>query len=99
MGITIGITKRHTCVLTGSGIEYGGSHVRKEATGLWPYYILEEALRARGEVLEGKKIIVSGSGNVAIYAAEKLYNLEQKLLPCLTQEVTFMMRMEYPSHL
>ena len=74
------ITKRHTCVLTGSGIEYGGSHVRKEATGYGLIYILEEALRARGEVLEGKKIIVSGSGNVAIYAAEKAIQLGAKVI-------------------
>ncbi len=65
------IANRHNCVLTGSGIEYGGSLVRKEATGYGLVYILEEALKARGEILEGKKIIVSGSGNVAIYAAEK----------------------------
>ena len=69
------IANRHNCVLTGSGIEYGGSLVRKEATGYGLIYILEEALRARGEVLEGKKIIVSGSGNVAIYAAEKAIQL------------------------
>ena len=69
------IVNRHNCVLTGSGIEYGGSLVRREATGYGLVYILEEALRARGEVLEGKKIIVSGSGNVAIYAAEKAIQL------------------------
>ena len=69
------IVNRHNCVLTGSGIEYGGSLVRKEATGYGLIYILEEALRARGEVLEGKKIIISGSGNVAIYAAEKAIQL------------------------
>ena len=69
------IANRHNCVLTGSGIEYGGSLVRREATGYGLIYILEEALRARGEVLEGKKIIVSGSGNVAIYAAEKAIQL------------------------
>ena len=69
------ISKRHNCVLTGSGIEYGGSLVRREATGYGLIYILEEALRARGEFLEGKKIIISGSGNVAIYAAEKAIQL------------------------
>ena len=69
------IANRHNCVLTGSGIEYGGSLVRREATGYGLIYILEEALNARGEVLEGKKIIVSGSGNVAIYAAEKAIQL------------------------
>ena len=74
------ITKRHTCVLTGSGIEYGGSLVRQEATGYGLVYILEEALRARGEFLEGKKVIVSGSGNVAIYAAEKAIQLGAKVI-------------------
>lgn len=69
------IANRHNCVLTGSGIEYGGSLVRTEATGYGLIYILEEALKARGETLEGKKIIVSGSGNVAIYAAEKAIHL------------------------
>ncbi len=69
------IANRHNCILTGSGIEYGGSLVRREATGYGLIYILEEALRARGEVLEGKKIIISGSGNVAIYAAEKAIHL------------------------
>jgi glutamate dehydrogenase (NADP+) len=69
------IANRHNCVLTGSGVEYGGSLVRTEATGYGLIYILEEALKARGETLEGKKIIVSGSGNVAIYAAEKAIHL------------------------
>jgi glutamate dehydrogenase (NADP+) len=69
------IANRHNCVLTGSGIEYGGSLVRREATGYGLVYILEEALKASGEILEGKKIIVSGSGNVAIYAAEKAIQL------------------------
>jgi len=69
------IANRHNCVLTGSGIEYGGSLVRTEATGYGLIYILEEALKARGDNLEGKKIIVSGSGNVAIYAAEKAIHL------------------------
>lgn len=65
------ISNRHNCVLTGSGVEYGGSLVRKEATGYGLVYIVEEALKSRGDSLEGKKIVVSGSGNVAIYTAEK----------------------------
>jgi glutamate dehydrogenase (NADP+) len=69
------IANRHNCVLTGSGVEYGGSLVRTEATGYGLIYILEEALKAREDNLEGKKIIVSGSGNVAIYAAEKAIHL------------------------
>jgi glutamate dehydrogenase (NADP+) len=69
------MVNRHNCVLTGSGVEYGGSLVRKEATGYGLIYIVEEALKARGEKLEGKKIIISGSGNVAIYTAEKAIQL------------------------
>lgn len=69
------MVNRHNCVLTGSGVEYGGSLVRKEATGYGLIYIVEEALKARGEKFEGKKIIISGSGNVAIYTAEKAIQL------------------------
>lgn len=65
------IGNEHHCVLTGSGLEYGGSLVRTEATGYGLVYIAEEALKERGENFKGKKIIVSGSGNVGIYAAEK----------------------------
>ncbi len=69
------ITKSHNCALTGTGIEYGGSLVRKESTGYGLVYILEEALKARGESFEGKKVIISGSGNVATHAAEKAIQL------------------------
>ncbi len=65
------IAHEHHCVLTGSGLEYGGSLVRTEATGYGLVYITEEALKQRNDSFEGKKVIVSGSGNVAIYAAEK----------------------------
>ncbi|RBQ22725.1 NAD(+)-dependent glutamate dehydrogenase [Candidatus Methanobinarius endosymbioticus] len=65
------IAHEHHCVLTGSGLEYGGSLVRTEATGYGLVYITEEALKQRGDNFEGKKVVVSGSGNVAIYAAEK----------------------------
>ncbi|MBZ9571144.1 NADP-specific glutamate dehydrogenase [Methanobrevibacter sp. TMH8] len=65
------IAHEHHCVLTGSGLEYGGSLVRTEATGYGLIYITEEAMKDRGDSFEGKKVVVSGSGNVAIYAAEK----------------------------
>jgi glutamate dehydrogenase (NADP+) len=65
----------HHCVLTGSGLEYGGSLARKEATGYGLIYITQEALKQRNDSFKGKKVVVSGSGNVAIYAAEKTIEL------------------------
>jgi len=65
----------HHGVLTGSGLEYGGSLARKEATGYGLIYITEEALKQRGDSFKGKKVVVSGSGNVATYAAEKAIEL------------------------
>ncbi len=61
----------HVGVLTGRGLSYGGSLVRTEATGYGLVYMVEEAMNCRGETLSGKKVIVSGSGNVALYACEK----------------------------
>jgi glutamate dehydrogenase (NADP+) len=61
----------HVAVLTGAGLEFGGSLVRKEATGYGLIYITQEALKPRGESFKGKNVVISGSGNVAIYAAEK----------------------------
>ncbi len=58
-------------VLTGKALEYGGSLVRKEATGYGLMYFMREMLNANGIDIKGKKVIISGSGNVAIYACEK----------------------------
>lgn len=58
-------------VLTGKGLEYGGSLARKEATGYGLIYFMREMLKANGDDLKGKTVIISGSGNVAIYACEK----------------------------
>ncbi|APT82365.1 NADP-specific glutamate dehydrogenase [Corynebacterium ammoniagenes] len=58
-------------VLTGKGLTWGGSLVRTEATGFGTVYLMAEMMRAHGESLSGAKVIVSGSGNVAIYAAAK----------------------------
>ncbi|MDD3594211.1 MAG: NADP-specific glutamate dehydrogenase [Candidatus Gastranaerophilales bacterium] len=58
-------------VLTGKGLSYGGSLVRTEATGYGLIYFMREMLKANGKSLEGKTIVISGSGNVAIYACEK----------------------------
>ena len=62
-------------VLTGKGPDWGGSLVRKEATGYGLVYLVEEMLKDNGQSIEGKEIVISGSGNVAIYAAEKIKEL------------------------
>src|SRR5574337_67145 len=63
------ITNRYEAgVLTGKGIGWGGSQVRKEATGYGTVYFVDEMLRGNGGSFDGSKVIVSGSGNVAIYA-------------------------------
>lgn len=69
------LTNRFDGVLTGKGLNWGGSLARTEATGYGSVYFAEEMLKARGESLEGKICTVSGSGNVAIYTVEKLYHL------------------------
>lgn len=74
------ICAEHVGVLTGRGLAYGGSLVRKEATGYGLVYVVEEALKARGESLNNKKVIISGSGNVAIYACEKAQSLGAKVV-------------------
>ncbi|WIM66917.1 NADP-specific glutamate dehydrogenase [Corynebacterium breve] len=62
-------------VLTGKGLTWGGSLVRTEATGYGAVYFTNEMMRTHGESLDGAKVIVSGSGNVAIYAMEKAQEL------------------------
>lgn len=74
------ITNHFTGVLTGKGLEYGGSLIRPEATGYGAVYFLASMLRTRGEGLEGKTAVISGSGNVATYAAEKINHLGGKVL-------------------
>ena len=69
------IRDEHVGVLTGRGLSYGGSLARKEATGYGLVYITEEALNSKGDTLKGKTVVVSGSGNVAIYACEKAQQL------------------------
>ena len=70
----------HVGVFTGRGLSYGGSLMRKEATGYGLVYITAEAMRLRGDSFEGKTTIVSGSGNVAIYACEKAQQLGAKVV-------------------
>ena len=69
-------------VLTGKGLSYGGSLVRKEATGYGLLYILRNMLDYHDIEIKGKKISVSGSGNVAIYAIEKAIKLGAKVITC-----------------
>jgi len=70
------ITNRYESgVLTGKGLAYGGAQVRREATGYGAVFFAEEMLRTAGEDLDGKRVVVSGSGNVAIYAIEKVQQL------------------------
>ena len=74
------LTSLHEAVLTGRGLTYGGSLIRKEATGYGLVYILEEAMKERGETLKDKTVVISGSGNVAIYALEKCKELGAKVV-------------------
>ncbi len=68
--------------LTGKGIPYGGSLARTEATGYGLLYIVEEMLKCNGKDIKGKTVIVSGAGNVAIYAIEKAHQLGAKVVTC-----------------
>lgn len=69
------LTNEFTGVLTGKGLPYGGSLIRPEATGYGCVYFLQEMLATRNESLEAKIVAISGSGNVAQYAAEKVMQL------------------------
>jgi len=69
-----------TGVLTGKGLNWGGSLIRPEATGYGCVYFVQEVLKTRGESLEGKVCAVSGSGNVAQYTVEKLIQLGGKVV-------------------
>jgi glutamate dehydrogenase (NADP+) len=69
-------------VLTGKGISWGGSRVRKEATGYGTVFFVDEVLKAHDDSFDGKRVIVSGSGNVAIYAIEKVHQLGGTVVAC-----------------
>ncbi len=74
------IRNAHTGVLTGRGLSYGGSLIRTEATGYGLIYLTQRALKDRGDSLAGKTAVISGSGNVAIYACEKAQAMGAKVL-------------------
>jgi len=76
------LTGRYEGVLTGKSLLWGGSLVRKEATGYGVVYFAENMLSIKRENLQGKNCLISGSGNVAIYAMEKLYQLGAKPITC-----------------
>ena len=74
------LANEFTGVLTGKGLSFGGSLIRPEATGYGDVYFAQNMLAKRGETLEGKKCVISGSGNVASFAAQKLIRLGAKVL-------------------
>ncbi|MCH3987099.1 MAG: NADP-specific glutamate dehydrogenase [Lachnospiraceae bacterium] len=76
------LTGRYDSILTGKGLTFGGSLIRTEATGYGLLYCADEILRMNGKTLEGKTCVVSGSGNVAIYAIEKAQQLGAKVVTC-----------------
>lgn len=69
------IRNEFTGVLTGKGLSWGGSLIRPEATGYGTVYFADSMLKTKNETFEGKKVVISGSGNVAQYAAEKVLHL------------------------
>ncbi|KAB8184659.1 NADP-specific glutamate dehydrogenase [Microbispora catharanthi] len=77
------ITNRYESgVITGKGLTYGGAQVRTEATGYGCAFFVEEMLKARGTSFDGKRVVVSGSGNVAVYAIEKVRELGGVVVAC-----------------
>jgi glutamate dehydrogenase (NADP+) len=82
------LSNQFTSVLTGKGPSYGGSLIRPEATGFGCVYFAEEMLKRSGEAVEGKRVAISGSGNVAQYAARKVMDLGGKVISLSDSEGT-----------
>lgn len=77
------ITNRYESgVLTGKGLNWGGSQVRTEATGYGTAFFVDEILKTKNDSFDGKRVVVSGSGNVAIYAIEKVHQLGGTVVAC-----------------
>ena len=74
------LTNRFTGTLTGKGLSYGGSLIRAEATGYGTVYFVNQMLQHRGDAFSDKTVAISGSGNVALYAAEKAIDLGAKVI-------------------
>ena len=79
-GMVKKLTNRSDCIFTGKGISFGGSLIRPEATGYGTVYFAEEVLKHAGRSLDGQRVSVSGSGNVAQYAIEKAMALGAKVV-------------------
>ncbi|WP_085726114.1 NADP-specific glutamate dehydrogenase [Pseudomonas sp. R37(2017)] len=82
------LSNQFTSVMTGKGPSYGGSLIRPEATGFGCVYFAEEMLKRRGLAVEGKRVAISGSGNVAQYAARKVMDLGGKVISLSDSEGT-----------
>jgi glutamate dehydrogenase (NADP+) len=82
------LSNQFTSVLTGKGPSYGGSLIRPEATGFGCVYFAEEMLKRRGLAVEGRRVAISGSGNVAQYAARKVMDLGGKVISLSDSEGT-----------
>lgn len=76
------LSNQSGCVFTGKGLSFGGSLIRPEATGYGCVYMAEEMLKGRGLSFDGKRVVVSGSGNVAQYSIEKAMALGAKVVAC-----------------
>lgn len=74
------LANNNGCALTGRGVPYGGSLVRTEATGYGLIYFANEMLKTKNQSFDGKRVVISGSGNVAIYANEKASRLGAKVI-------------------
>ena len=74
------LANHFTCTFTGKGLSYGGSLIRPEATGYGCVYFAQEMLKTRDLILDGKRVVISGSGNVSQYAAEKCIELGAKVI-------------------
>ncbi|HOJ43972.1 MAG TPA: NADP-specific glutamate dehydrogenase, partial [Syntrophorhabdaceae bacterium] len=84
------IMNEHTGVLTGKGLEYGGSLIRPEATGYGAVYFAAEMLATRGLDFKGKVVAISGSGNVAQFAVEKVNELGGKVITLCDSDATIL---------
>ncbi|MGO1208064.1 MAG: NADP-specific glutamate dehydrogenase, partial [Pseudomonas putida] len=82
------LANQFTSVLTGKGMTYGGSLIRPEATGFGCVYFAEEMLKRQGKRIDGRRVAVSGSGNVAQYAARKVMDLGGKVISLSDSEGT-----------
>ena len=76
------LKNRYEGVLTGKGLTFGGSLARTEATGYGLLYITDELFKDHGDTLDGKTVVISGAGNVAIYATQKAQQLGAKVVTC-----------------